>query len=101
MIQRELPEARVVKTLNTVTASVMIAPRRIRGAHTVFVSGNDAAAKGKAMDLLREFGWQSILDLGDISTARGTEQFLPLWVRLMGVLGTPEFNVAVVKAAEQ
>jgi predicted dinucleotide-binding enzyme len=96
-IQREFPEAHVVKTLNTVTAAVMVDPGRVPGRHTVFVSGNDAAAKGQAMDLLRSFGWQSIVDLGDITTARGPEQFLPLWVRLMSALGTAEFNIAVVK----
>ena len=98
MIQREFPRAHVVKTLNTVTASIMIDPAKVPGRHTVFVSGNDAAAKGQATDLLRSFGWQSIIDLGDISTARGTEQFLPLWVRLLGALGTSEFNIAVIKA---
>lgn len=96
-IQREFPAARVVKTLNTVTAAVMVEPGRVPGQHTVFVSGNDAAAKGQAMDLLRSFGWTSIIDLGDITTARGPEQFLPLWVRLMGALGTAEFNIAVLR----
>ncbi len=100
MIQREFPLAHVVKSLNTVTASIMIDPARIPGPHSIFVSGNDPTAKGQAMDLLRSFGWQSIIDLGDITTARGAEQFLPLWVRLLGALGTAEFNVAVVKASE-
>src|SRR6185437_7361763 len=94
-IQRAFPAARVVKALNTVTAAVMVEPARIPGRHTVFVSGNDPAAKGQAMDLLRSFGWQSIIDLGDITTARGVEQYVALWVRLMGALGTAEFNVEV------
>jgi len=97
-IQREFPQARVVKSLHTVTAAIMIDPAKIAGNHTVFVSGNDAAAKGQAMDLLRSFGWQSIIDLGDITTARGTEQYVALWVRLLGALGTAEFNIAVLKA---
>lgn len=97
MIQRTFPDALVVKTLNTVTASVMVEPARVPGPHTVFVSGNDQRAKGRVMDLLRSFGWHSILDLGDISTARGTEQMLPLWERLYAVLGTGEFNFAVMK----
>ncbi|MDR3471751.1 MAG: NAD(P)-binding domain-containing protein [Devosia sp.] len=98
MIQRAFPEAHVVKSLNTVNAAVMVDPSSIPGAHTIFVSGNDAAAKGQTTDLLRSFGWQSIIDLGDISSARGAEQYLPLWVRLMGALGTAEFNIAVLKA---
>lgn len=98
MIQREFPQARVVKSLNTVTAAIMVEPGKLPGAHTIFVSGNDASAKGQTMDLLRSFGWQSIIDLGDITTARGVEQYLPLWVRLMGALGTAEFNISVVRA---
>jgi predicted dinucleotide-binding enzyme len=97
-IQREFPDARVVKTLNTMNHRIMIEPRSLPGMSSVFVSGNDAGAKGQAKDLLRQIGWQSIIDLGDITTARGTEQFLPLWVRLWSSLGTPEFNIAVVKS---
>lgn len=96
MIQRAFPAARVVKTLNTVTAAIMVDPGRIPGRHTVFVSGNDVGAKGRTMDLLRSFGWQAIIDLGDITSARATEQILPLWTRLYGVLGTGEFNFAVL-----
>jgi predicted dinucleotide-binding enzyme len=98
-IQREFPEAHVVKSLNTVTASVMVDPGKLEGTHSVFVSGNDAGAKGETMDLLRSFGWQSIIDLGDITSARAVEQYLPLWIRLMAALGTPEFNIAVAKTS--
>ncbi|HVX82102.1 MAG TPA: NAD(P)-binding domain-containing protein [Devosiaceae bacterium] len=96
-IQRTFPQARVVKSLNTVTAAIMIAPGKLPGAHSIFVSGNDAEAKAQTADLLRSFGWQSIIDLGDITTARGVEQYVSLWVRLLGALGTAEFNIAVVK----
>lgn len=99
-IQRAFPDARVVKTLNTVNHRIMIDPGRLPGPHVMFVSGNDRAAKGQAMDLLRSFGWQQILDLGDITTARGTEQYLPLWARLYAALGTPEFNIAIVRKGE-
>jgi len=97
-IQRALPETFVVKSLNTVTAAVMIEPARVPGHHTVFVSGNDQHAKGWVMDFLRSLGWTSIIDLGDITSARAAEQLLPLWVRLLGVLGTADFNIAVMKA---
>lgn len=98
LMQRTFPRTHVVKTLNTVTASVMVDPGRLPGKHVVFVSGNDRSAKGRTMDLLRSFGWQDIIDLGDISTARGTEQMLPLWVRLYGALGTGEFNFILTRA---
>lgn len=97
-IQRALPGTFVVKSLNTVNCAVMIEPSRVPGHHTVFVSGNDARAKGRVMDFLRSLGWVSIIDLGDITSARAAEQLLPLWVRLFGVLGTADFNIAVMKA---
>lgn len=97
-IQRALPDTFVVKLLNTVTAQVMVEPALVPGHHTVFVSGNDQKAKGRVMDFLRALGWVSIIDLGDISSARAAEQLLPLWVRLYSKLGTGLFNIAVMKA---
>jgi hypothetical protein len=97
-IQRAFPELKVVKTLNTINCNVMVDPARIPGEHAVFVSGNDAAAKTRVKQLLTEwFGWKQVIDLGDISTSRGTESYLPLWIRLWGALGTPDFNVQIVK----
>jgi predicted dinucleotide-binding enzyme len=98
-IQREFPTARVVKTLNTVNASVMVNPGLVGGGdHTVFVSGNDPEAKALVTDLLTEgFGWRDVIDLGDITTARGAEMQMALWLRLMGSLGTPMFNFKVVR----
>ena len=97
-IQRAFPELKVVKTLNTINANVMVDPARIPGEHAVFVSGNDAEAKGQVKRLLTEwFGWKQVIDLGDITTARGTESYLPLWLRLWGVMGTPDFNIQIVK----
>lgn len=96
-IQRAHPTARVVKTLNTVTASLMIDPTGLADAeHQLFVSGDDAEAKAITIGLLTELGWRNILDLGDITTARGQEMFLALWVRLYGVLGTASFNIRLV-----
>lgn len=97
-IQRAHPALRVVKALNTVTARLMVNPALIAGAHDVFVAGNDAEAKATVTALLRdEFGWQSVLDLGDLSAARALEMYLPFWLRLMGTLGTPVINVKVQK----
>ena len=97
-IQRAFPESKVVKTLNTVNASVMVYPQRLaNGDHSVFVSGNDADAKATVTELLRSFGWQDIIDLGDITTARGAEMYLPLWLRLFGTFGTPFVSIRVVR----
>jgi 8-hydroxy-5-deazaflavin:NADPH oxidoreductase len=97
-IQRAFPSAKVVKSLNTVTAAVMIDPRSVaRGDHHAFVSGNDAEAKAEVTRMLMEwFGWKNVIDLGDITSARGAEMYLPLWIRLMSALGSPMFNVKVV-----
>ena len=95
-IQRAFPNARVVKTLNTMNCFVMVNPSLVPGEHDVFMSGNDAEAKSRVTDLLRDgFGWQSVIDLGDITTARGTEMLLPVWLRLFGALKTPNFNFHV------
>lgn len=97
-IQRRFPGARVVKALNTVNAFVMVDPKRVAGGdHTVFVSGDDADAKGQVVGLLQSLGWSDIVDLGDITTARGTEMYLPLWLRIMGATDTPMFNIKVAR----
>jgi 8-hydroxy-5-deazaflavin:NADPH oxidoreductase len=97
-VQRRFPNAKVVKALNTMNAYVMVAPGRVAGGdHTVFVSGNDAAAKQTATELLRSFGWKDVIDLGDITTARGTEMLLPIWVRLWGAMGNPMFNFKIAR----
>ena len=99
-IQRAFPDARVVKTLNTVNADVMVDPGIVPGKHTMFVSGNDEGAKKHVKAMLKQFGWadDAILDLGDISAARGQEMYLPLWLRLYGATGTARLNVNVVVA---
>ncbi|MGY2743833.1 NADPH-dependent F420 reductase [Arthrobacter sp. UYCu723] len=97
-LQRAFPEARVVKTLNTMTASVMVDPVRVAGGdHSVFVSGNDAEAKETVRGLLTGLGHRDIIDLGDITTARGAEMILPLWLRVWGSLGTGHFNFKVAR----
>jgi predicted dinucleotide-binding enzyme len=95
-IQRGFPQARVVKTLNTLNAHLMVRPDRLPDG-SVFVSGDDADAKAIVTVLLKEFGHDDVIDLGDITTARGTEMLLPVWLRLMGALGTPTFNFKIVR----
>jgi hypothetical protein len=97
-ILRAVPKARVVKTLNTMNCQLMVDPSRVKGEHDVFVSGNDPEAKAAVTKILREgFGWKNVVDLGDLTTARGTEAWLLLWVRLYGALGTADFNLHVVR----
>jgi 8-hydroxy-5-deazaflavin:NADPH oxidoreductase len=99
-IQRAFPDARVVKTLNTMNAVVMVDPARLPGDHDVFMAGDDADAKENVRGLLRGFGWKdgNIVDLGGIRSARGAEMYVPLWLSLMSVFGTVDYNIKVVRA---
>lgn len=99
-IQRAFPEARVVKTLNTVNCSVMVDPTIVPGSHTVFLCGEDVSAKAEVRELLASFGWpaEDMLDLGGISSSRGVEMYLPLWIRLWMATGTGQLNIKVVVA---
>jgi len=97
-IQRAFPEVKVVKTLNTMNCNIMVNPSLVPGSHDVFVCGNDAGAKSKVTEILKNwFGWKSVIDLGDITSARGVEMMMPIWIRLMGVLQTPNFNYKIVR----
>lgn len=98
-IQRAFPGAKVVKTLNTVNAFLMINPGQLAGAdHTMFVAGNDARAKEAVTGYLKDwFGWKDVMDLGDISNARGTEMLLPLWARVYVAGNNPMFAFKVVR----
>jgi hypothetical protein len=97
-IQRAFPEVKVVKALNTTNAHLMARPRQLAdGDHSIFVCGNDAGAKAQVVELLNSFGWRDVIDLGDITNARGTEMLLPIWVRLFGALQTPVFNFKIVR----
>jgi predicted dinucleotide-binding enzyme len=97
-IQRAFPEARVVKALNTVNAVVMVDPSRVGdGGTTIFAASDDADARAVVVGLLQQIGWRDVIEFDQLSVARGLEMWLPLWVRLMGRLGTPDFNIAVVR----
>ena len=100
-IQRRFPDTQVVKSLNTMTTFVMVNPQLLDDDHHVFISGNHEDAKLKIRELLHSFGWKdkNIIDLGDITTARGTEQILPLWIRIMSAIKTPMFNFKIVTSA--
>jgi 8-hydroxy-5-deazaflavin:NADPH oxidoreductase len=97
-IQAAFPQARVVKSLNTMNAQIMVDPGQLTEETAVFVAGNDQAARDWVHQELLErwFGWKQVLDLGDITAARGLEMWMPLWLRLWGVTGTPAYNLKIV-----
>lgn len=97
-LQRTYPSLRVVKTLNTVTSAVMVDPASLGGGdHTMFVAGNHDAAKATVTQMLHSFGWRDVVDLGDISGARGMEAMLILWLRSRMTLNNAMFNVKLVR----
>jgi predicted dinucleotide-binding enzyme len=82
-------------------AMLMVDPSLVPGDHSVFLSGNDAAAKDAVAVYLQQwFGWkkENIIDIGDMTTARGTEMLLPIWVRLYGAFKSPMFNFHIARA---
>jgi predicted dinucleotide-binding enzyme len=97
-IQRAVPGARVVKTLNTTANEVMVAPYRVGdGDTTIFVAGDDADARAVAKELLGELGWKDIVEFERLEASRGLEMWLPLWIRLVQKFGRAEFNLKIVR----
>lgn len=96
-IQKAHPKARVVKTLNSVSAHLMVDPGNLGARHSVFIASNHDEAKREVTKLLQSFGWQDIIDLGDLSNCRAMEQLIPLWMSLERKFGGPQFNLAVVR----
>ena len=98
-IQKAFPESKVVKALNTMWCGIMVNPGMINGGdHNTFLSGNDESAKNEVKGILESFGWteNNIIDLGDITTSRGTEMYLALWVRVLGATNSGAFNIKIV-----
>jgi 8-hydroxy-5-deazaflavin:NADPH oxidoreductase len=96
-IQRLFPKTRVVKTLNTVHANVMVAPEKLLEKSSVFVSGDDIEAKSTVVRILKEwFGWKDVIDLGGIITSRSVEMYIMLWHSLRTVVPSQRFNIKVV-----
>lgn len=95
-VQKAVPSAKVVKTLNIVNCEVMVDPAK-GGDPTMLVCGNDTEAKHNVTLLLKSMGWRDIIDLGDITKARGTEMLLPLWLDLLGLFGHPGFGFKIVR----
>jgi 8-hydroxy-5-deazaflavin:NADPH oxidoreductase len=97
-LQRAFPRTKVVKAFNTMTAAVMVNPGDLGGGDsTIFVAGNDADARATVAGVAADLGWTDVMDLGDLTAARGMEMWMPLWLRLLMALGGPKFNIKVVR----
>lgn len=97
-IQRRFPETMVVKAFNTMTAEIMVNPAKLSGDHDLFICGNDKVAKEKLTAFAStEFGWNFIIDLGGIESARNMEMVLPLWINLYMNFQSAIFNFRIVR----
>lgn len=96
-IQWVLPATAVIKSLNTLTAPLMLNPGALPAPSAVFLSGDDVVAKQLVRDLLTSFGWEQIIDLGGLATARGVEMLMPMWLTVMQAMGDAQFNWAVIR----
>lgn len=98
-IQKAFPQTKIVKALNTMWCGLMVNPAMINGGdHSTFICGNDAGAKEEVKKILKSFGWaeKNILDLGDLTKARGTEMYLPLWLSIYGATNNGAFNIKII-----
>jgi 8-hydroxy-5-deazaflavin:NADPH oxidoreductase len=97
-LQEALPDTRVVKSLNTAAIQVLAEPSLVAPS-SVFLSGDDDAAKDVVRGLLHDLGWtdEGIIDLGGIDTARGPEAHILLFAGLVGALKSPLFNIRVTR----
>ena len=97
-LQRAFPRTNVVKAFNTMTAAVMVNPGAVGGGDTtVFVAGNDADARATVAAVATDLGWTDVMDLGDLTAARGLEMWVSLWLRLLMALRGPMFNIKVMR----
>jgi predicted dinucleotide-binding enzyme len=100
-IQKAIPAAYVIKTLNTVNYNLMVDARKVAGGeHDLFICGNDVEAKNKAKHFLVDnFHWKAarLIDLGGIQSARAIEAIVPFWVLVYRSIGTPLFNFKIVQ----
>jgi len=78
-VQRQLPDALVVKAFNTVGNALMFQPDLPGGPPDMFICGNDGAAKARVAALLQEFGW-NVIDVGGIEASRYLEAMCLVWV---------------------
>ena len=98
-LQQALPDANVVKSMNTAAMSVVTNPSSV-GASSLFLSGNSDEAKREAKALIEALGWpaEQIVDLGGIETARGPEHYIVMFAALAGALSSEAFNIRLIRS---
>jgi len=79
-VQKWLPESKVVKAFNIINAYIMISAKREEGDPDLFICGNDHGAKNQVIKFAEQWGWKSIIDMGDIKEAYWLEALTMLWI---------------------
>lgn len=83
-VQRALPEAKVVKAFNTIGNQYFVEPSFSEGQPTMLIAGNDEEAKRTVEEVLTDFGWSDVVDIGGIEGARELEAICIAWVKIGG-----------------
>jgi predicted dinucleotide-binding enzyme len=96
-LQRAFPNVDFVKTLDTFNCEVQVDPKKLGDDPTVFICENSTKAKAEVKEILKQFGWKDIIDLGDISAARGSEMMTPIWLRIQSALQNSHFAFKIVR----
>jgi predicted dinucleotide-binding enzyme len=91
-VQRALPEARVVKAFNTIGNQYFVNPHFSDGQPTMLIAGDDEEAKSTVTDVLADFGWSDVVDLGSIEGSRELEAICIAWVKLIGIRGSADHD---------
>ncbi len=77
-IQKAIPEGRVVKAFNTISAYIMVNPNLEEGLATLTIMGDDDGAKAQVTDIAKGFGWD-VVDLGGLNLAYWNEAQAMIW----------------------
>ena len=80
IVQRALPDTRVVKAFNTVNNALMVDPG-FDPRQPMFIAGDDEGAKATVASILDDFGWDAF-DVGGIEQSRQLEALVILWVAI-------------------
>jgi predicted dinucleotide-binding enzyme len=86
-VQRALPDAKVVKAFNIIGNPYFVDPGFSEGQPTMLIAGDDPDAKRTVTELLSDFGWSDVIDIGGIEGSRELEAICIAWVKIGGVRG--------------
>jgi 8-hydroxy-5-deazaflavin:NADPH oxidoreductase len=87
-VQRALPDAKVVKAFNTIGNPYFVDPSFSEGQPTMLIAGDDEGAKHTVRDVLADFGWSDVVDIGGIEGSRELEAICIVWVKIGGTRGS-------------